>query len=176
MATPPKLSSTTAALDAQVRQAWLTRKLTDGTKLNLGAVDQEQTFKITPTGTFFVKPKETGTQICVDGSERSYAIVDFAKIAPDAGGHTHPQGKYGAISSLPGPDDGRMAVRMGKPAYVISKSRAFAIESIAGVFDVRVVAGSKLGSAEKAKIALRIKTWGSFGGGSGVQCTFHPDS
>lgn len=173
--TSPPFSPANTALDAQVRRAWQRRKLSDGTRLDLEGADLEQTFKVAPSGTFIVPPRERGNYHCTNGVNGPYAKVDTAKIIPDAGGHTHPEGKYGLISSLPGPEDGKMAMQTGKPAYIISTRRAFAIELVAGSFNVRVVAGAKLSRGEQRDVVLTTGRWNLNGGGSGVQCTFVPD-
>lgn len=175
MAAPNTVSPITAALDAQVRQAWLAKRLSDGTKLNLGDVELEQTFKVTPMGTQIVQPDETGHYRCTDGAEGPYAKINFTKISPHAGGHTHPEGKYGRISSLPGREDGRMAIVTGQPAYIISKSRALVIERNDALFTVRVIAGSKLTRQEKKDLALTTQRWSLNGSGSGGKCTYVPD-
>ena len=164
-----------AALDAHVRQAWTRRRLSDGTVLNLGATETEQTFKITLMGTTYVPPKETGRRVCPDGSSGPYAKVDLAKLLPDAGGHTHPLGKYGDVSSLPGPEDGVMAVRTGKPAYIISGERALAVEHDGSMFRARVVAGKRFTNVERSVLTALNNVWRRNQGGSGMVCELVPD-
>lgn len=109
---------------------------------------------------------------CPGRDVRDYAKVDYAKIAPDAGGHTH----LNRASSLPGPEDGSMAVLTAKPAYVIAQSRTFAIERGVEGFTVRVLAGQRFGHDEQADIARRIASWNLNNGGSGVTCRLVPDT
>ena len=167
----------TAQLDANVKMAWENKRLTDGTKLNLGRTDQEQGFVVKPEGTFAINFKQSGTQICNDGSERRVGVLNTADIKPHAGGHTHPKGKTGDIVGLPGPEDGQMAAKTGMPAYVISAKRAYAIEkNTDGVFTVRVIAGENLSPREKGDIQRSVEKWNLNNGGSGAQCRFIPDS
>lgn len=169
--------ATTALHDAQVRLAWTRRALSDGTRLDLGRSDKEQMFAVTPTGTFAVIATRSGWRRCEDGSEQRATIANLGAVLPNAGGHTHPLGRNADIlADMPGPEDGRMARATGKPAYVISKRRVFAIqETTPNVFDVRVIAGAKFSRSEQAKIkALQIE-WGRHGGGAGVKCIFVPD-
>jgi hypothetical protein len=170
-------TGSTAQVDANVKIAWENKRLTDGTKLDLGRTDQEQGFVVKPEGTFAVNFKQFGTQICNDGSERRAGVLNTADIKPYAGGHTHPKGKTGDIVGLPGPEDGQMAAKTAMPAYVISAKRAYAIEKNAdGGFTVRVVAGENLSPREKGDIQRSVEKWNLNNGGSGVQCRFIPDS
>lgn len=69
-----------------------------------------------------------------------------------------------------------MARATGKPAYVISRRRAFPIREIApNTSDVRVIAGAKFSRSEQARIRALQVSWNQHGGGSGVQCHFEPD-
>lgn len=61
-------SSGSAVYDAHVRQAWTKRALSDGTKLKLGRVDQEQMFAVTLTETIAVVATRSGWRYCADGS------------------------------------------------------------------------------------------------------------
>lgn len=169
--------ATSALYDAQVRAAWAGHALSDGTRLNVGRIDQEQMFAITPTGTFAVAATRAGWQRCDDGSAQRATVTNTGAILPNAGGHTHPLGRAGDIlADLPGPEDGRMARATGKPAYVISRRRAFAIEETApDVFTVRVIAGARFSRSEQGRIQALQLQWGRHGGGSGVQCHFEPD-
>ena len=170
-------NSNAAIYDAQVRAAWTRHALSDGTKLNVGRIDQEQMFAITPTGTYAVVAKRGGWKRCDDGSAQRATVTNIGAILPNGGGHTHPLGRNGDIlADLPGPEDGRMARATGKPAYVISRRRAFAIQETApNVFDVRVIAGAKFSKSDQGRIkALQIE-WNKHGGGSGVVCHFEPD-
>ena len=165
-------AATVALYDAQVRAAWARHALSDGTKLNVGRINEEQMFAITPTGTFAVVATRSGWQKCDDGSEQRFTVTNTRAIIPNAGGHTHPLGRNGDIlADMPGPEDGMMARATGKPAYVIARRRAFSItETTPDRFDVRVIAGAKFSKSEEARIqALQIK-WAQHGGGSGVQC------
>jgi hypothetical protein len=167
----------TAQLDANVKTAWENKRLTDGTKLDLGRTDQEQGFIVKPEGTFAVNFRQSGTQKCNDGSERRVGILNTADITPHAGGHTHPKGKTGDILGLPGPEDGQMAAKTRMPAYVISAARAYAIDKSAdGTFTVRVIAGESLSPREKGDIQRSVEKWNLNNGGSGAQCRFIPDS
>lgn len=89
-------AATVALYDAQVRAAWARHALSDGTKLNVGRIDEEQMFAITPTGTFPVVATRSGWQKCDDGSERRFTITNTRAIIPNAGGHTH-LGRDGSI-------------------------------------------------------------------------------
>lgn len=121
-------AATVALYDAQVAAAWSKHALSDGTKLNVGMTDKEQMFGVMPTGTFAVVSKRAGWKRCEDGSAQRATITNTNAILPNAGGHTHPLGRDGDIvAELPGPEDGRMARATGKPAYVISRRRAFSI-------------------------------------------------
>lgn len=151
--------------------------MSDGTKLKLGNVDNEQLFAVTLTGTVAVNETQSGWQRCSDGSQRRFTITKMAAILPNAGGHTHPLGRLSDIvADMPGPEDGRMAVITHKPAYVISQRRAFVIEQVTpGTFNVRVIAGAKFSRSEQSVIAKQQTSWVRHGGGSGVQCHFVPD-
>jgi hypothetical protein len=164
-APPPTLS----AVERQIVSAWQSRQLTDGTRLNLGRVDREQMFAVTPDGTSVV-PARTGTQICSDGSSRTIAVTSAQLLAGRAGGHTHPRGSDVRISPLPGPDDGRMAVVTGQDAYMISSRGAFAISRDADGFSVRILAGEPLSPIESGEIARNLAAWNANNGGSGVTC------
>lgn len=162
-------AATVALYDAQVRAAWARHALSDGTKLNVGRIDEEQMFAITPTGTFPVVATRSGWQKCDDGSERRFTITNTRAIIPNAGGHTHPLGRDGSIlADLPGPEDGKMAMATGKTAYVISRRRAFAISP--NTFDVRVIAGAKFSKSDEDRIRALQVEWTRHTGGSGVQC------
>lgn len=169
--------ATTPLYDAQVSAAWTRRALSDGTKLDVGRIDREQMFAITPTGTFAVVATRAGWRRCDDGSEARATVTNIRGIIPNAGGHTHPLGRNSDIvADLPGPEDGMMAKATGKPAYVISRRRAFAIEeSSPDNFTVRVVAGADFSRSERVKIQAIVATWNKHGGGSGAQCQFIPD-
>lgn len=147
------------------------RRLSDGTRLDFDS-RREQTFRVAPDGTAFVPPKESGTMFCPGRDVRDYAKVDYARIAPHAGGHTH----LNRASSLPGPEDGSMAVLTGKPAYVISESRVFAIERGEAGFTVRKLGGRNFDRDERTEMARRIASWNLHNGGSGVPCRLVPDS
>ncbi len=165
-----------ATLDVQVRNAWTTRRLSDGTRLNLGATKDEQGFAVNGTGTRAVATRRAGWQLCEDGSERRATVLNLQDILPDAGGHTHPLGQSGEIvAGIPGDEDGQMAARTGKPAYVISAIRAFAIQK-QDSFEVRSIAGRPFPRQGRSLIARRVETWGANQGGSGVACRFTPDS
>ena len=165
-----------AALDGHVRMAWTTRRLSDGTALNLGATNDEQGFAVGPAGTRAVETKRAGWQRCADGSQRRATVLDLREINPDAGGHTHPLGTLrDIVADVPGDEDGQMAARTGKPAYIISAVRAFAVERREG-FVVRLIAGRPFTRSERSLIARRTETWGANQGGSGVACRFIPDS
>lgn len=170
-------AATVELYDAQVRLAWAKRKLSDGTRLDVGLVDMEQMFAVTPTGTFAVVATSAGWRRCDDGSEQRATVANLKAFVSNAGGHTHPLGRNADIlADLPGPEDGRMARATGKPAYVIARRRAFSIrEAATNVFDVRVIAGSKFSKAEQARIEALKAKWNQHGGGSGVQCRFDPD-
>lgn len=161
-----------ALYDAQVRMAWTRHALSDGTKLNVGRINEEQMFAITPTGTFAVVGTRSEWQKCDDGSEQRYTVTNTRAIIPNGGGHTHPLGRDGNIvADLPGPEDGQMARVTGKPAYVISRRRAFSItETAPDIFDVRVIAGAPFSKSDQADIEVRRRKWHKNGGGSGVQC------
>ena len=165
-----------ANLDAHVRTAWMSKRLSDGTRLNLGATDNEQGFAVSTAGTRAVVTRRAGWQECDDNSRRRATVLNLRDIFPDAGGHTHPLGsaRY-IVAGIPGDEDGQMAARTRKPAYVISAVRAFAIEQ-RDVFVVRRIAGRRFSSAEKRIIDRRIQTWGNNQGASGVTCRFTPDS
>lgn len=169
--------ATVALYDAHVRQAWTKQQLSDGTRLNLGRTNQEQLFAITTTGTFAVMATRQGWQRCSDGSVDRATVTSQSAVLPNAGGHTHPLGRDGDIvADLPGKEDGRMAKLTGKPAYVISRRRVFAVEEVGpDNFAVRVVAGAAFTRAERSVIAQRIRGWNANQGGGGVQCQFIPD-
>lgn len=166
-----------AMYDAQVRQAWTRRALSDGTRLKLGRVNEEQMFVITPTSTFAVVATRSGWRRCEDGSEQRATATNIKGIIPNAGGHTHPLGRNADImADIPGPEDGRMARATGKPAYVIGRRRAFSIQELAqAVFQVRVIAGPKFSRSEEAAITALQAKWNQHGGGTGVQCRFDSD-
>ncbi len=151
--------------------------LSDGTKLKLGSVDNEQLFAVTPTGTVAVNATQSGWQRCSDGSERRLTGTKIAAILANAGGHMLPLGRASDIlADMPGPEDANMAVVTRKPAYVISARRAFAIEQTGqNSFNVRVIAGAKFSRSEQATIAAQQERWARHEGGSGVQCHFVPD-
>lgn len=175
----PTTTDTASVLlyDAQVRTAWIRQALSDGTKLNLGRTNEEQMFAVTTTGTFAVVAKRAGWYKCADGSEARATVTNIGAIVPNAGGHTHPIGrKADILSDMPGPEDGRMARATGKPAYVISRRRAFSIrETARNGFEVVVIEGAKFTQQEQVKIAALQVEWNKHGGGSGVICQFVPD-
>lgn len=170
-------AATVALYDAQVRAAWIRQALSDGTKLNLGRVNGEQMFAVTTTGTSAVVAKRAGWYKCADGSEARATITNTSAIIPNAGGHTHPLGRNSDIlADMPGPEDGVMAKATGKPAYVISRRRAFSIcETAPNVFDVKLIGGAKFSKSEQAQNANLAAAWSKHGGGSGVVCRFVPD-
>ncbi|WP_375404506.1 hypothetical protein [uncultured Sphingomonas sp.] len=168
--TAPRGATTSA--DAVVIEAWRTRTLTDGTKLDLGRTEKEQGFVVRDDGLFPISFKRSGTQVCDDGSRRLANVIDIKNILPHSGGHTHPLGRTGDVSGLPGPEDGRLAAVTDRPAYVISKRGAFAIEQTGGGFEVRQIAGKPLTPAEQGEVGRTVAQWNSNSGGSGVRCTF----
>ena len=176
MATDPD-TSVTAAYDSQVRDAWIRRALSDGTRLDLGHSDKEQMFAVTLTGTKAVVATKRGWRKCEDGSEARVTVTAIASVIPNAGGHTHPLGRASDIrADMPGPEDGAMTYATGKSSYVISRRRAFAIDRDAhGQFAVRVIAGKPFGGSELAEIASQTRQWGQNKGGSGLRCEFRPD-
>lgn len=171
----PATQSPTQITDTHVVAAWNSRQLSDGTPLNLGRINAEQGFIVTPEGTAAILVTRAGRQVCADGSERLATSLNLSAIRPHAGGHTHPQGRSGDVSGLPGPEDGRMAAATGRPAYVISQRGAFAIEAQGGSYSVRQLAGALLSVTERGEIARLISSWNQNGGGSGVRCTFIPN-
>jgi hypothetical protein len=171
----PATQSPTQITDRHVVVAWNSRQLSDGTPLNLGRINAEQGFIVTPEGTAAILVTRAGRQVCADGSERLATSLNLSAIRPHAGGHTHPQGRSGDVSGLPGPEDGRMAAATDRPAYVISQRGAFAIEAQGGSYSVRQLAGAPLSATERGEIARLISSWNQNGGGSGVRCTFIPN-
>jgi hypothetical protein len=171
----PATQSPTQITDTHVVVAWNSRQLSDGTPLNLGRINAEQGFIVTPEGTAAILVTRAGRQVCADGSERLATSLNLSAIRPHAGGHTHPQGRSGDVSGLPGPEDGRMAAATDRPAYVISQRGAFAIEAQGGSYSVRQLAGAPLSATERGEIARLISSWNQNGGGSGVRCTFIPN-
>ena len=169
--------ATVALYDAQVGAAWIMQKLSDGTKLQLGHTNNEQMFAVTTSGTFAVAATQAGWYKCVDGSEARATIPNMKGIIPNAGGHTHPLGRNSdIIADMPGPEDGRMARATGKPAYVISRRRAFSIrETTPNAFDVKLIAGAQFSKSELARVAELQVAWSRHGGGTGVVCHFIPD-
>jgi hypothetical protein len=161
------------ARDQQVIDAWNTKRLDDGTRLNLGLTDREQAFVVRDTGIFPIA-MQTGTQRCEDGSERVAGRMNLSAIGADSGGHTHPRGRENDVSALPGPEDGRLARATGDTAYVISQRGAFAIDHDGQQFNVRLLVGKPLSAIEQGEIARTIGGWNANNGGSGVQCTFTP--
>lgn len=171
---PPSTDST-ARMDAHVVEAWHSRELTDGTSLDLGRTDREQGFVVREDGTYPVDISRSGIQRCDDGSERLANVINVGAIRPNAGGHTHPRGRDGDVSGLPGPEDGVMARVTSQPAYVISSRGAFAIEHGPEGFTIRQLAGTPLSSVEKGEMSRLIDAWNQHGGGSGARCTFTPN-
>lgn len=57
--------------DQTVINAWQSRTLTDGTKLNLGRSDVEQGFVLRDGGIFPISFKVSGKQVCDDNSVRT---------------------------------------------------------------------------------------------------------
>lgn len=165
------------AYDAQVRAAWASKRLSDSTRLNTGRVDQEQLFATTPTRTYAVAATRRGWRKCADGSEQRVTVTNLGAVAPNAGGHTHPIGKAGDIlAELLGPDDGAMARATGKPAYVISRRRAFAVERTpAGIFSIRVVAGAAFSKRELKVLDEQTRLWARTRGVGDVTCQFIAD-
>lgn len=158
--------------DELVVTAWNSRTLTDGTRLDLGTTDKEQGFVVRDDGIFPVSIRQSGEMVCEDGSRRIANRISVADIRPNSGGHTHPQGRYGDIVGLPGPEDGVMAARTGKPAYVISSRGAFRIEASSTGFEVKLLAGKAVTSTERGEISRIVGSWNNNAGGSGVRCTF----
>lgn len=169
--------ATVALYDAQVRAAWAGHALSDGTKLDLGHTDHEQMFAVTVTGTFPVKVTQEGWRRCDDGTQQRATKTNLGLILPRAGGHTHPLGrKSDIIAAMPGEEDGVMARVTGKPAYVISRHRAFAVEEPSpNSFTVRVVAGHDFSRGERGRIQSLVANWNKHGGGGGARCEFIPD-
>lgn len=163
-----------AARDQQVLDAWASRRLDDGTRLSLGRTDREQAFVVRETGIYSL-PMQTGTQICSDGSTRVGGRMNLQAISNDSGGHTHPQGAFGDVVGLPGPEDGRLALATGDTAYVISSRGAFAIDHDGQGFQIRQLAGRPLSAVEQGDMNRTISTWNSNSGGSGLRCTFTPN-
>lgn len=169
--------ATVALYDGQVRAAWAGRALSDGTKLNLGRTDHEQMFAVTVTGTFPVVVTQEGWRRCDDGTQQRATKTNLGLIVPRAGGHTHPLGRNSdIIAEMPGEEDGIMARVTGKPAYVISRRRAFAVEEPSpNSFTIRVVAGPDFSRSERGRIQAIVATWNKHGGGGGARCEFTPD-
>jgi hypothetical protein len=175
-APPPTDTRTpTQITDAHIVAAWNSQRLSDGTQLNLGRTNAEQGFIVTPEGTSAISVTRAGRQVCSDGSERLATSLNLSAIRPHSGGHTHPLGRRGDVSGLPGPEDGRMAAATGRTAYVISQRGAFAIEAQNGSYSVRQLVGQPLSATEQGEVARLISSWNQNGGGSGVRCTFIPN-
>lgn len=170
-------AATVAQYDAQVQTAWIRQALSDGTKLNLGRTDHEQMFAVTVMGTAPVMITQEGWRRCDDGTQQRATKTNLGLILPRAGGHTHPLGRNAdIIADMPGEEDGVMARVTGKPAYVISRRRAFAVEESGPAnFTVRVVAGKGFSSSERDRIQTLVATWNKHGGGGGARCQFTPD-
>lgn len=169
--------ATVAFYDAQVQAAWIRQALSDGTKLDVGRTNHEQIFAVTVTGTFPVKITQEGWRRCDDGTQQRATKTNLGLILPRAGGHTHPLGRNSDIvADMPGEEDGVMAKVTEKPAYVISRRRAFAVEETGpDSFAVRVVAGHDFSRSERGRIQSLVATWNKHGGGSGARCVFTPD-
>jgi hypothetical protein len=161
--------------DQMVINAWSSRQLSDGTRLNLGRTDTEQGFVVREDGIFPIAFTESGTQHCIDGSSRLANRINARDILPNSGGHTHPRGRANDVSGLPGPEDGVMAAVTRKTAYVISSRGAFAVDKDASGFHIRLLAGSRLTATEQGEISRLIGQWNTNNGGSGVRCTFTPN-
>jgi hypothetical protein len=159
-----------------VVDAWQTRMLSDGTRLQLGRTDKEQGFVVRPDGIFPIEFRRSGIQRCEDGSSRLANVINRADIVPFSGGHTHPQGRTERVSGLPGPEDGIMARATGTPAYVISERGAFKITFVENAFRFEQLAGKALNPREQGEVARSVDWWNANGGGSGVKCTFTPSS
>ena len=153
-------------VDAQVRVASRTDRLSDGTELVLSG-EKEQGFGVSADGTRSVDLSEQICMKCSDGSKRTVGTFNLSKLKSDeSGGHTHNSG----LDPLPGPEDGGMARVTGKTAYQISQRGAFAIERTDVGYRVRLVEGQRLTPEERRAIRETVDAWNQNQGGSGVSC------
>lgn len=169
------LTQQSSQSDQLVISAWSSRRLSDGSRLNLGLTDREQGFVVRNDGIFPVSFRQSGIQTCDNGTSQLANKLNASDIRPNAGGHTHPRGRSDSISPLPGPEDGQMATVTGKTAYVISSRGAFAIDRTADGYEVRLLAGRAISPSEQGEISRNIAQWNANNGSSGVRCTFTPN-
>lgn len=165
---------TTPDGDQTIISAWQSRTLTDGTKLDLGRTDREQGFVLRDGGIFPIVFRASGKYVCDNGRIDVANVIRVDDIRPNSGGHT-PRGQSSGFERLAGPEDGQLAERTGKPAYVISSRGAFKIEKVESGFEIKLLAGSRLTPTEQGEIAGTIARWNRHDGGSGVRCKFIPD-
>jgi len=141
------------------------QQLTDGLRLNLNG--NEQGFKATGDGTS-ANPLQPFCQKCSDGSTREGGYYNWQALAADeSGGHTHGN----RLDALPGPEDGSLARKTEKSAYVISRRGVFSIEKTDVGYRIRVIDGARPTSSERNELRERIDRWNEYQGGSGTQCT-----
>ena len=146
-------------LDSQVAHAWNTKKFTDGSKIELGRVNFEQAFIVTPSSILEVEVTSRGMYKCSNGRSGLFTKFDYDNIRPNAGGHTHPKGRDGKVLPYPGPNDGafaKMTRASGKPTYVLSSRAAYKVEYDSGEYRVSIVAGKKGYSREIRGV---VKRW-----------------
>ena len=173
---PPPVDEGLKDIEQVIVTAKKDKKMTDGTRINLGRTDNEQGFRVTKDSIVSKPLTQKGWQKCDDGSSRRAGKLDVSGLSEgEHAGHTHPQGSDGRISGVPGPEDGQVAAVTGKTAYVISSRGAFAVESTNGGFRIRQIAGGKLSSDEISQMQNQIEAWNQNNGGSGRKCTFTPD-
>ncbi|HZD10018.1 MAG TPA: RHS repeat-associated core domain-containing protein, partial [Candidatus Binatia bacterium] len=169
----PGPSDQDQAVDEVVVVGYRSRQFTDGTKIRFSLRGYlEQGFNVSADGIFPQNFTQSGTQECDDGTTRSANKLDISNLNGASIGHTH---GGGGLDPLPGPEDGVAAAATDRPAYMMSRRGAFAIESTAVGFRVRLLAGRMLSGKEKADIRNTIAGFNQNDGGSGVNCTFTPD-
>ena len=105
-------------------------------------------------------------QRCSDGSKRDGGRYNVEALKPnEKAGHTHMQ------QQIPGPEDGALARKTGKDAYVITPNRVWSVESTEVGFRAWLIDGPYPSRREIIKIQETIDGWNVNQGGSGVLCT-----
>lgn len=142
-------------LDNHVRNAWVTKKFSDGTILDLSNGANEQGFIVKTDGIFEIKIKNQKVYNCKDGREIVATTFNLNSFMGYAGGHTHPRG----VEKYPGPVDGNIAKNRfndGKISYVITYKGAYAVEWTGTTFIIRNLIGFKISDK---KIQSLINKW-----------------
>lgn len=158
-------------VDELVIAAKKSRRLSDGTRINLGRTDQELGFRVDNGGTTaheFIGPQKR--QMCEDGNPRFVNTFNREGLGDGLLGHTHPRGREEPFDLLVGPDDGIAPAVTGRPAYVMSSRGIFRVSRGPEGFTVTMVEGRRLSRSEERRIIGRIQLWNANNGSAGKKC------